>query len=454
MSDVVASISLSELCSLIDDTLKVSFHNRAWWVLAEIKERTERGETIYLELVQKGERHDVIARLSASVWRKEAIYAFRNFEDLTGKRPDKGIQVLLKVGVQFHPVYGVSVQVFDIDSTHMLGQLELMRRETIKQLAARPYIRLVDEELRTPNKALILAPVIKRIAIITSPSAAGYEDFKHTLASNPYGYRFQTLSYYAMVQGEQAAVQMKDQLVKIFEEVQAGRTFDTVVIVRGGGAQSDLLPFDQFVLAQAVAKFPIPVITGIGHLKNESVVDMVAHSPLKTPTQVAEFIIDHNRDYEETMEGLAFRVFQSAKERLHAEEIRIQHHGIAVTQGTVQLLHVASNRLSRLRERINWSSQRLTADANRKLDDQFKLIKDSVSRRLERQQHQLLVIEAQMKNASPEKILSRGFAWLTAGEEILTSVHQLQPQTAITAHLKDGTAQLNVVQINKSQRDE
>jgi exodeoxyribonuclease VII large subunit len=154
------------------------------------------------------------------------------------------------------------------------------------------------------------------------------------------------------------------------------------------------------------------------------------------------------------MEGLAFRVFQSAKERLHAEEIRIQHHGITVTQGTVQLLHVASNRLSRLRERINWSSQRLTADANRKLDDQFKLIKDSVSRRLERQQHQLLVIEAQMKNASPEKILSRGFAWLTAGDEILTSVHQLQPQTAITAHLKDGTAQLNVVQINKSQRDE
>ena len=228
-----SQLRLSELCSLIDDALKIAFNDKAYWILAEIKERNDKGEYIYFELVEKAANGtEIVARVNASVWRREAIAAFRNFEDITGKRPEKGMQVLVKAGVNYHPVYGMSLQLFGIDSQHMLGQLELLRRKTIEQLASKPGIRLIDNVLHTPNKNLEFAPVIQKIALITSASAAGYQDFLHTLEKNTFGYKFSCVPYFSILQGEKAAEQMKEQLIRIFEDSKKEKTFDAVKMMR------------------------------------------------------------------------------------------------------------------------------------------------------------------------------------------------------------------------------
>ncbi|HTF03375.1 MAG TPA: exodeoxyribonuclease VII large subunit, partial [Bacteroidia bacterium] len=250
-----AYIRLSELLSLVDDALRTSLGEKSWWVLAEIKERNDRGEHIYFELAEKsGAGEDIVARIRASVWRREAIAAFRNFEDITGKRADKGMQVLVRASVTFHATYGLSLQLSDIDSQHMLGQLELQRRNTIAQLGAQKDIELIDGRFDTPNKREELPAVIQHIAIITSASAAGYQDFVHTLETNPFGYRFHVRPYFSILQGENAAESMREQLISIYKDFQKGKPTDVVLLVRGGGAQSDLLPFDQFRLAHALAR--------------------------------------------------------------------------------------------------------------------------------------------------------------------------------------------------------
>ncbi|HET6992938.1 MAG TPA: exodeoxyribonuclease VII large subunit, partial [Bacteroidia bacterium] len=341
-------LRLSQLCRLIDDALKTAFSERAYWVLAEIKERNDKGDYIYFELVEKASNGtEIIARINGSVWRKEALAAFRNFEDITGKRPDKGMQVLIKAGINYHPVYGLSLQLFDIDSQHMLGQLELQRRKTIEQLATKPGIRLIDGVLHTPNKELKLNPVIQHIALITSASAAGYQDFLHTLEQNTFGYKFSCVPYFSILQGEKAAEQMKEQLIRVFEDSKIGKKFDVVVFIRGGGAQSDLLPFDNFNLAHAVARFPIPVITGIGHLRNESIVDMAANISTKTPTRTAELIIAHNRSFEEQLMGLRELITLRSTNLLTKHHRKLDHIGAILSNGTIQLLNTSGNQLSR-----------------------------------------------------------------------------------------------------------
>ena len=254
-------IRLSELLSLVDDALRTTMGERTWWIMAEIKERNDRGDYIYFELAEKATSgDDLVARVRASVWRREAVAAFRNFEDITGKRPEKGMQVLVRAGVTFHPVHGLALQLFDIDSQHMLGQLELQRRQTIAQLASHPDIAFADGKFDTPNKRAELPAVVQHIAVITSASAAGFQDFADSLKNNPFGYRYEVRPYFSIVQGDKAAESMREQLLQVFKDLQDGKQTDCVVLIRGGGAQSDLLPFDQMRLAIALAKFPVPVM--------------------------------------------------------------------------------------------------------------------------------------------------------------------------------------------------
>jgi exodeoxyribonuclease VII large subunit len=448
-----ASMRLSELCALIDDTLKNAFLDRAWWVLAEIKERNDKGGYIYFELVEKAENGtEVIARMNASVWRREAVMAFRNFEDITGKRPGKGMQVLVKAGVSFHPVYGLSLQLFDIDSQHMLGQLELQRRKTIELLSKKPGIRMIDGQLLTPNKAIRLPIVIQRIAIITSASAAGYQDFMHTLERNTFGYRFHCTPYFSILQGEKAAGQMKDQLIAIFEDMKRGKEFDAVVMIRGGGAQSDLLPFDDFNLAHAVARFPVAVITGIGHQKDESITDMVAHSPTKTPTQAAEFIIDHNLEFEEAVAGLRELIILRTNNLLTKQHRRLDHAGAIVTNGTIQLLHTAENRVTRLRERISSNVQsRLQRELQRLGETKRNL--PALSRRLfEKQNHRLDLLAERMKLLDPSQVLKRGYAMILKNSQPIISAGSATAGDELKILMQDGTiqARVNSVSIEKN----
>ncbi|MSP70326.1 MAG: exodeoxyribonuclease VII large subunit [Bacteroidetes bacterium] len=441
-------LRLSQLCSIINNALVAAFREKSYWVLAEIKERNDKANKIFFELVEKASNGtEIIARINGSVWRKEALAAFRNFEDITGKRPDRGMQVLIKVEISYHQIYGLTLQLSDIDSQHMLGQLELQRRNTIQLLATKPGIKLIDGVFQTPNKILKLNPVIQHIAFITSASAAGYQDFLHTLQKNMFGYTFNCTPYFSILQGEKAAEQMKDQLLKIFEDTKSGKHFDAVVIIRGGGAQSDLLPFDEFNLAHTVARFPIPVITGVGHLRNESIVDMVANVFTIGPTHAANFIIAQNRSFEEQVMGLRELITLRANNLLTKQQRKIDHIGAILTNGTIQLLHTYKNQLNRFFEKIASNTKNNFTSETQKLNEKQKNLSLFTDRIFDRNRHQLAIFTERVKNLHPNNVLKRGYAMLIKKEQLIVSTTQIKIGDAITIKLKDGAIETTVAAV-------
>ena len=447
-----AYIRLSELLSLVDDALRTSLGEKSWWVLAEIKERNDRGEHIYFELAEKsGAGEDIVARIRASVWRREAVAAFRNFEDITGKRADKGMQVLVRASVTFHATYGLSLQLSDIDSQHMLGQLELQRRNTIAQLGAQKDIELIDGRFDTPNKREELPAVIQHIAIITSASAAGYQDFVHTLETNPFGYKFQVRPYFSILQGENAAESMREQLIAIYKDFQEGKPTDVVLLVRGGGAQSDLLPFDQFRLAHALARFPIPVIAGVGHLKNESVADMVVHTSVKTPTQAAEFLIDHNRQFEEEIEGAREMIILKTQNLLSVFHRKLDHAGTKINSGAVSLVYTRTSQLERVRENLRAVAVGQIALAGNKLTEQRIRLSGFAEKLLYLQSHHLDKTEEKMRLLDPTVLLKRGYAMVVKDKQIVSSVTKLNNGDKISLVFADGKASAEIIEIKKEE---
>lgn len=274
-------LKLSELNGLVKKAVTVAF-TAPIWVIGEISElKTNRSGHCYLNLIEKEEDGDaIIAQARATIW----SYTFRMlrpfFESTTGQQLTEGIKVLVSVSVEFHELYGYSLNIRDIDPTYTLGDMARRRREIIA--------RLQSEGVAEMNKELDLPLVLQKIAIISSSTAAGYQDFFDQLTNNPAGYHFYLKLFPAIMQGNQAESSIIEALEKIYLYESF---FDAVVIIRGGGSQADLSCFDNYNLAYYITQFPLPVITGIGHEKDDSIVDLVAHTRLKTPTAVAEFLI-------------------------------------------------------------------------------------------------------------------------------------------------------------------
>jgi exodeoxyribonuclease VII large subunit len=293
-------IRLSELNNRIQSVLENAFDSVSYWVVADITNHsfTPQKNYHYFDLVEKNPRsNDIIAKISGKAWGQGSA-RIENFEKVTGQRFTNNINVLVNVSVNFHPVFGLQVNVHDIDTNFTLGVLEQQRQATLERLVAENpgFIRKTGEQYFTRNNQLGLPIVIQRIAVITSVNSAGGEDFKHTLTNNAYGYQFYIDFYYTEVQGEVNAEQFLNKIIEVFK---SEKPYDVLVITRGGGAQTDFLIFDNYNIGRAVAKFPIPVITGIGHQKNETIADLMAHTQTKTPTKAAEFIIAHNKAFEE-----------------------------------------------------------------------------------------------------------------------------------------------------------
>ena len=274
-------VKLSELNGLVKKAVGEAF-TAPIWVIAEISElKTNRSGHCYLALIEKEENGDaIVAQARATIW----SYTYRMlqpyFESTTGQQLTEGLKVLLSVSVEFHELYGFSLNVRDIDPTYSLGDMARRRREIIA--------RLQSDGVAEMNKELELPLVPQKIAIISSPTAAGYQDFVDQLIKNPAGYKFHLKLFPAIMQGNQAESSIIGALEQIFLYE---HFFDAVVIIRGGGSQADLSCFDNYNLAYYITQFPLPVITGIGHEKDDSIVDLVAHTRLKTPTAVAEFLI-------------------------------------------------------------------------------------------------------------------------------------------------------------------
>lgn len=294
-------IKLSQLNGIIQDTIKNQFSAITYWIVADVTNHSYKADKRYhnFDLVEKDSNsNNIIAKISAKAWGNGSV-AISDFEKNTSQKFTNNINVLAQVAVEYHPLYGLSVNVIDVDTNFTLGVLEQRRNETLRRLVVQNnYIQKIGDNYQTRNTLLKLNSVIQRIALLSSANSAGSEDFKHTLEVNNFGYIFFIDDYHTIVQGENNSKLFLNKLIEIYS---SNIKYDAVVITRGGGAQTDFLIFDDYEIGRAVAKFPIPIITGIGHQKNTSIVDLMAHTQTKTPTKAAEFIIAHNRNFEQNI---------------------------------------------------------------------------------------------------------------------------------------------------------
>jgi exodeoxyribonuclease VII large subunit len=302
LPDTKQHIKLSELNGKIQSVIENNFNNLHLWVIADITNHSFKEKTNYhyFDLVEKSDNsNELVAKISGKAWGTGSS-KIREFENITGQKFTNNINVLVKVKINYHVVYGLSLDVLEVDINFTIGALEQQRQATLASLVANnpSVISKVGERYVTKNSKIPLPMIIQRIAVVSSKTSAGNEDFKHTLVNNPYGYKFEIEEYHTVVQNEANSQQFLERLIDVFK---SNMPYDVVVINRGGGAQTDFLIFDNYKIGLAVARFPIPIITGIGHQKNETITDLMAHTQTKTPTKAAEFIITHNKRFEDSI---------------------------------------------------------------------------------------------------------------------------------------------------------
>lgn len=372
------ALSLLELNSLVRRSLEQCLPDE-YWVQAELSDvRTNSTGHCYLEFIQKDPRSNaLVAKARGTIWANVYRLLKPYFEEATGQAFVSGIKVLVQVTVSFHELYGYSLTVQDIDPTYTLGDMARRRREILKQLE--------EEGVLTLNKELEMPALPRRIAVISSPTAAGYGDFCHQLQHNPRGFFFYTELFPALMQGdrvEESVLSALDAILNRQEE------FDVVVIIRGGGATSDLSGFDTYLLAASCAQFPLPIITGIGHERDDTVLDSVAHTRVKTPTAAAEYLISCMELAANKLEVLANRLHNSVRTRLTEEQRRLNTYRNRIPSGVVRRISDAKLSL-------------LTAQRD---------ISQAVSTSLSRQRHRLELLQQRLADASPEKMLARGYS--------------------------------------------
>lgn len=302
--------SLKELCDWIQEMVENDLPDR-YWVCAEIASMSVRGHC-YMELVEKAENGILAAKVRATCWNNVYNLLSAYFVQETGQSLHVGLQVMLEVSVEFHAVYGLSLNVWNIDPTYTLGDLAKQRQATIQQLT--------EDGVMDLQKALQIPSLPRRVAVISSADAAGYGDFCDQLKHNRFGFKFHVQLYPAVVQGDNAArsvVQALNSIAALEEE------WDVVVIIRGGGASTDMSCFDDYNLASHCAQFPLPIIAGIGHTRDVSVVDMVVHTSVKTPTAAAEWLIERVAKQVERVGSLMLRLQRATQNAVSREKNRL-----------------------------------------------------------------------------------------------------------------------------------
>ena len=430
MSSSKNTVTLYELNHLVSKVIESEMPSE-YWVEAELSECRESRGHCYMELIQKDERTATpIAKASAKCWANKWMLIRPGFERTTGQRLHAGMKVLLKVYAQFHEAYGFSWIVTDIDPTYTLGDMARKRQEIIRQLK--------EEGVFDLQKELQLPLFCQRIAVISSETAAGYGDFCNQLADNPYGFQFQTRLFPAIMQGEGVEQSIIAALERIFS-FHIPQNFDAVVIIRGGGATSDMSGFDTLALAENVANFPLPIITGIGHDRDESILDMVSHIRVKTPTAAAALLIDHLKtvldainDAQEQIVRLAQQKLTSHKSRLSTfAEILPRLFTNVKTRQEVRLDSLNSRMTTAIRQSIVTHQSLINA-----LEVKMPILLD---RRLMAEQHRLQLIEEKTKNLDPALLLKRGYSITLHNGKAVRSPQQLQSGDEIETRLEKGT---------------
>lgn len=464
-------LRLSELTGKIKSALEDAFSNLNFWVIADITNHSFRSQKNhhYFDLIEKDPNsNDLIAKISGKAWSAGAD-KIAAFEKITGQRFTNNINVLINVYVEYHPIYGMQLVLNDIDPNFTLGILEQQRQATLEKLVADnpTFIQKIGDRYITRNNQLPLPKVIQKLALITARNSAGAEDFKHTLTHNAHGYLFQVDDYFTLVQGDSNADQFVSVIIAIFN---SGIKYDAVVITRGGGAQTDFIIFDNYRIGQAVAKFPIPIITGIGHQKNETIADLMAHTQTKTPTKAAELIIAHNKAFEDSLLIYQRRILiktqqifsarQHLLSRLNSIVVNQARNIISKNKDSLSILHqttINSAKSNLFRHQLNLgaiSSQIVSKPRiilyNRINDIQSRMnnLKTFKSQYFKNQISYLGHFKSLINMMSPINILKKGFAIIRMDDHIISNPDDIAVGKEIEIILAD--TEIQTIVKNKS----
>jgi exodeoxyribonuclease VII large subunit len=401
--------SLKQAMELASQAVRQALPSR-FWLLAEIADISVKGGHTYIDLVQK-EHGAVVAKTKAAIWQRDARAILGRFREATGRSLAVGMGALMCVTAGLHVVYGFSFTVHAIDADHTIGEMARQKREAID--------RLTREGLMERNKQLAMPLAPLRIAVISSKSAAGYEDFVDQIERNPRGYAFAVTLFEAVMQGDQAERSLHAALAKAASE---SARFDVLALIRGGGSKIDLNCFDGYPVARDLAVFPIPVITGIGHERDDSVADMVAHTRCKTPTAVAEFLIGRVAEFEDALLDLQARLTRLARSGLESAAAEIDRCARRLQAGVIQIV---SRRAQELR----------VGEEN---------LRTGLRVRLEREKGALDRLADKTGLLDPINVLRRGYSLVYAGEALIRGISQARIGQDLTVRLADGSLETEV----------
>lgn len=422
------TISLHDLNSLVKSVIdnELSSH---YWIRAEMSDvRVNQNGHCYLEFIEKDRLgKNTIAKARGMIW-ANTFHLLKAFFEETTKQPfASGLKVLVQVSITFHELYGYSLTVQDIDPSYTLGDQAMNRAAIVKQLK--------EEGVLEMNKELELPIPTNRIAIISSPTAAGYEDFCNQLANNTYGYAFYTKLFPTIMQGDRTEDSIIYALEQIYEHQEL---FDVVVIIRGGGATSELSSFDSYMLAASCAQFPIPIITGIGHERDETVLDIVAHTRAKTPTAVAEFLVDNMNKHMEELLSIQLSIVTSTRLRLQEETVRLNTYELQNayilkdwSKQQANFLYLAKSTLEKSASRVKKEEELTLNSIKERLVTNTIRLSRSESVRIEN-------IERQVNLVSPENLLRKGYTFTIKEGKIVRRSSDLKKGEVISTMFSDG----------------
>lgn len=433
-------LTLYELNSLVKETIELTF-TQQFWVEAELADATERRGHLYLDLVQKDEHSATpIARASARCWASVWASVRPRFERTTRQRLTAGMKVLLRVYPQFHQAYGFSWIVTDIDPTYTLGDMQRQRQEIID--------RLKRDGVFDMQRELTLPMFCQRIAVISSATAAGFGDFCNHLQHNDYGFHFAVELFPAIMQGEQVEPTVISALDSINSRID---DFDCVVIIRGGGATVDMSGFNTLLLAENVANFPLPIITGIGHDRDESIIDMISFMQVKTPTAAAAFLIERLLNVSERITAATSSITRCVQEKLEHERIRLT----ALSTRIPILFSLTKTRqlsiIDSLTQRMTAAVQQDIRQRQHQLQIAAQRLAPATQRTMQQEQHRLQMLTQRTAALDPAAILRRGFSMTLCNGRFVTDASQMKNGDIMETRLANGTVLSRVIPADRKE---
>lgn len=435
------ALTLYELNNLVSEVIS-SVMPDEYWVEAEISElRVVRGNC-YMELVQKAEdTRTPVARASAKCWRTYWTLVQSSFERVTGRQLCPGMKVMMRVHADFHEAYGFSWIVTDINAEYTLGDIARRRREIIA--------RLKEEGVFDLQKELIIPLFAQRVAVISSDNAAGYDDFCNQLQNNEKGLAFSVKLYPAVMQGESTEDSVIEALDRIYKDEDK---FDVVVIIRGGGATSDLSGFDTLSLAENVANFPLPIIVGIGHNRDESVLDLVANMSVKTPTAAAAFLIDRLAAVAARVDAAATSLSKYVTNRIEQEKSRIKYLSTVLPSLYAAVKSRENMRISRMSDSLYVAVRQIVASEKARLDLMPQRLSGAWRQAVTRESHRLQMLEQRVAASDPKRMLARGYTLTLHDGRAVTDLSSLKKGDMLTTLFAGGEVVSEVNKISKNKK--